>query len=144
MKVGELQMNCPIGIMLKKANLINFFEIYKFILIGICSVLIDFIFYFLFIYFHIFDPNISKKISFILGAIFAFYANRDYVFRVIKKNYFQYFGFATLYFISFMANSYVHDVVLIKSKVLMIAFLIATIVSTIINYIGQKFLIFRK
>ena len=122
----------------------NLFEIYRFLIVGICSVLIDFIFYYFFIYINLFDPDNSKRISFIIGAIFAFYANRSYVFKVIDKKIIQYFSFAFLYFASFSLNSIVHDFVLLKSEILLVSFLVATMVSTIINFCGQKFIIFKN
>ena len=65
----------------------NFLEIYRFLIVGVCSVTIDFLFYFFFIYFDFFDPNNAKRLSFIIGAIFAFYANRNYVFQVNEKKF---------------------------------------------------------
>ena len=122
----------------------SFLEIYRFIIVGICSVLIDFIFYYFFIYFNIFDPKIAKRLSFIIGAIFAFYANRNYVFSVTKRKISQYFSFAILYFTSFFLNSFVHDLIFLKTKITLISFLAATFVSTVTNFIGQKFLIFKE
>ena len=122
----------------------NYLEIYRFIIVGIISVSIDFFFYYFFIYFEILDPYNSKRISFILGAIFAFYANRNYVFKVNKKKFSQYIMFSILYFTSFVINSIVHDYVFLISKFTIIAFLCATFVSTVTNFIGQKFVIFKK
>jgi len=129
---------------MSKFNSKNFLEIYRFIIIGICSVSLDFLFYYLFIYFEILDPNNSKRISFIIGAIFAFYANRNYVFKVNEKKISQYAMFSILYFTSFILNSVVHDYIFLISKFTLIAFLCATFVSTVINFIGQKFIIFKK
>lgn len=122
----------------------NFLEIYRFLIVGICSVIIDFLFYYLFIFFEILDPNNSKRISFIIGAIFAFYANRNYVFRVNDKKFSQYILFSILYFISFILNSLVHDYIFLITSLTLVAFLFATFVSTIINFVGQKFIIFKE
>lgn len=122
----------------------DFFEAYRFILVGLCSVSIDFIFYYLFIYFDLFDPNNSKRVSFVIGAIFAFYANRSYVFKVVDKKISQFFLFCFLYFGSFVLNSLVHDYVYLFTKLTFLSFLCATAVSTITNYLGQKFVIFKK
>ena len=122
----------------------NFLEAYRFLLVGICSVSIDFIFYYLFIYFDIFDPNNSKRLSFVIGAIFAFFANRSYVFKISEKKASQFFLFCLLYFCSFILNSLVHDYIYLVSQITFISFLLATAVSTITNFIGQKFVIFRK
>ena len=122
----------------------NFLEIYRFLIVGICSVSIDFIFYYFFIYFDFFDPNNSKRISFIVGAIFAFYANRNYVFRINQKKFSQYIMFSILYFTSFILNSIVHDYIYLISNLTLVSFLCATMVSTITNFTGQKFLIFKN
>lgn len=129
---------------MEKFNKQNFLEIYRFLIVGICSVSIDFIFYYFFIYFDFFDPNNSKRISFIIGAIFAFYANRNYVFRVNQKKFSQYIMFSILYFTSFILNSIVHDYIYLISNLTLVSFLCATMVSTITNFTGQKFLIFKN
>lgn len=129
---------------MEKFNKQNFLEIYRFLIVGICSVSIDFIFYYLFIYFDFFDPNNSKRISFIIGAIFAFYSNRNYVFRVNQKKFSQYIMFSILYFTSFILNSIVHDYIYSISNLTLVSFLCATMVSTITNFTGQKFLIFKN
>ena len=115
---------------MEKFNNKKFLEIYRFIIVGIISVSIDFFFYYFFIYFEILDPNNSKRISFILGAIFAFHTNRNYVFKVNEKKFSQYIMFSILYFTSFIINSIVHDYVFLISKFTIIAFLCATFVST--------------
>lgn len=129
---------------MEKFNKQNFLEIYRFLIVGICSVSIDFVFYYLFIYFDFFDPNNSKRISFIIGAIFAFYSNRNYVFRVNQKKFSQYIMFSILYFTSFILNSIVHDYIYSISNLTLVSFLCATMVSTITNFTGQKFLIFKN
>ena len=122
----------------------SFLEIYRFLIVGICSVSIDFLFYYLFIYLDFLDPNVSKRISFIIGAIFAFYANRHYVFRVDEKKISQDLMFSFLYFTSFILNSLVHDYILLMSNLTFLSFLCATFVSTVTNFTGQKFIIFKK
>ena len=125
-------------------KIVNFFEIYRFIIVGIIAVTIDALVYFLLTFFGIFSYEHSKRISFISGAIFAFFFNRKYVFQIEKKNIYQFLGFGLLYFISFLLNGYSHDIVIYKLNIPAIAFLFATAVSTIINYLGQKFIIFKK
>ena len=125
-------------------KIINFFEIYKFIIIGIIAVSIDAFVYYLLGNFEFFSYEISKRISFICGAIFAFFFNRSYVFQIKHKNISQILGFSILYLISFLCNAFSHDFVLNKLGIPTVAFIFATAVSTIINYLGQKFIIFRK
>ena len=122
----------------------NFLEAYRFLVVGLCSVSIDFIFYYLFIYFDIFDPNNAKRLSFVTGAIFAFFANRSYVFRVSEKKVSQFILFCLLYLCSFIMNSLMHDYVYLITQITLISFFMATAVSTITNFLGQKFIIFRN
>ena len=129
---------------MQKIDKKSFLEAYRFILVGICSVTIDFVFYYLFIYFDFFDPNNSKRLSFIIGAIFAFFANRSYVFRISEKKNSQFILFSLLYFFSFILNTLVHDYVYFLTSITLISFLFATAVSTITNFLGQKFVIFKK
>jgi len=122
----------------------NFLEAYRFLLVGLCSVTIDFLFYYIFIHLNFLDPNNSKRLSFILGASFAFFANRSFVFKVEERKITQYIYFSILYFTSFIFNSLVHDYTYLFTKIIFLSFLVATGVSTIINFIGQKFIIFKK
>ena len=125
-------------------KIIDFFEIYKFIIIGIIAVSIDAFVYYLLGNFEFFSYEISKRISFICGAAFAFFFNRSYVFQIKHKNIKQILGFSILYFISFFCNAFSHDFVLNKLDIPTVAFIFATTVSTIINYLGQKFIVFKK
>ena len=125
-------------------KIINFFEIYKFIIIGIIAVSIDAFVYFLLGNFEFFSYEISKRISFICGAVFAFFFNRSYVFQIKHKNVRQILGFSILYFTSFLSNASSHDFVLNKLGIPFVAFIFATAISTTINYLGQKFIIFKK
>jgi len=119
------------------------FQIYRFIFVGIITVSLDAFFYFLLINLNFFTIYNCKRISFILGSIFAFYANREFVFKVKNKTKKQLLYFAILYFSSFIINSISHDFVVLIFNIKILAFIIATGFSTLINYIGQKYLVFR-
>jgi len=43
-----------------------------------------------------------------------------------------------------LCNAFSHDFVLNKLDIPAVAFIFATAISTIINYLGQKFIIFKK
>ena len=68
-------------------KILDFFEIYRFLIVGIITVTIDALVYFLLTFFGVFSYELSKRISFIAGAIFAFFFNRKYVFQIEKKKY---------------------------------------------------------
>jgi len=126
-----------------KFNFKSFYDVYRFIFVGIGAVTIDALVYFFLTFLTILSFEYSKRISFICGSVFAFYLNRNYVFKVKNKNISQYFSFSILYLFSFLMNSIAHDLILDKTEYSPIAFLIATALSTIINYLGQKFIVFK-
>jgi putative flippase GtrA len=52
--------------------------------------------------------------------------------------------FTLVYITGFVLNSYFHDLILHQSQNNVFSVLIATVVSVIWNYFGQKFVVFRK
>ena len=133
---------------LKKLNIFikkfQYVEVYKFIFIGILIVSIDALFYYLLTFLDLTSFQVSKRISFVIGAIFAFVLNRNYVFFYNKRNLSQFFYFIGLYFTSFIINTLTHDYIFMISNIPLISFLIATLISATLNFIGMKFFIFKK
>ncbi len=118
-------------------------EIGRFGLVGIMSVIIDAVVYFMCINMDFLSPENAKRTGFVSGAIFGFFMNRDFTFRVETKNLKQPIRFAGLYMTSFLANSLSHDLIFLQFQVPFLSFIIATAVSTIINYVGQRYYVFR-
>lgn len=121
----------------------HFSEALRFIAVGVLAVLTDFVFYYLLSNFGI-NVNIAKLISFILGATIGFVLNKTWTFKSNGKLNKEIMFFSILYFISLNANVFSNKLILEISQNKLLAFLIATGVSTLINYIGQKFIVFRK
>ena len=118
-------------------------EIIFYIIVGITSVIIDFSSYnFLTNIFYLDNSN-SKRISYLIGSIFSFLLNKRITFKSPKKNFKEPILFSIIYLFSFVLNSVVHDIMLeyIDGNY---PFVIATFVSIIINFIGQKFIVFKK
>ena len=122
----------------------NFIQIYRFLIVGIIVVSVDGFFYFLLNNYEILTPEISKRISFIIGAILAFILNKNYVFFSSKNNLREPIYFTLLYFSSFLINSISHDIILYLFNIKLFAFLCATAISTVINFSGQKYIVFKK
>ena len=118
-------------------------ELIKYVLIGAFVVLIDFLLYHFF--YKVFQINFSnsKRLSYVSGTIVSFFLNKYITFDSPKKNLNEAFLFGTLYFVSFSFNSLSHDFLLNYFSG-NYPFYIATIVSIIINYLGQKFIVFKK
>jgi putative flippase GtrA len=118
-------------------------EIIFYIIVGITSVVIDFLFYlFLTNIFYLNNSN-SKRISYLIGSTSSFLLNKRITFKSPKKTFKEPILFSIVYLFSFVLNSFTHDIMLeyIDGSY---PFIIATFISVIINYIGQKFIVFKK
>lgn len=130
-------------------------EISRFILSGILAVLTDtFVYYILS---HFIDLSLAKGISFLTGTITAYLMNKYYTFEQKRKSIKEVIKFLLLYLVSLAANVGVNKVCLLIlpsafsyisflnnfQAVKLFSFLCATGTSTIINFSGQKFWVFK-
>ena len=120
------------------------FEFSKYIFVGIITVAIDITLYFIFINLFFINHEISKKISFCGGAIFSFIGNKYFTFKSNNNFKRQAIMFSILYFTTFFINTYTHDLLWVNYENEIIAVCAATIISVVVNYLGQKFIIFSK
>ncbi len=116
-------------------------EIKRFLVAGFSAVGTDLIVYYLLLKF--LDHSIAKTISFIAGTIVAYFINKYWTFEKHTKSIKEVISFALLYTITLFANVGVNDLVMNKFNFVILAFLVATVVSTILNFIGQKWWVFR-
>ena len=121
-------------------------QVGRFLIVGITTVLIDFVIYILLLFFD-FETDLSKAASFSGGAIFAYFANRGYTFKSQRKGLLSFALFSVLYILTLTINVSMNELILSvfdKTKLLIIfAFVVATGLSAAINYIGMKYIIFR-
>ena len=123
----------------------DFGELARFLVVGLSAVAVDFCVYFAIIHFSpAFSTSIAKAISFVSGAFVSFLANRGFVFRSDGRASRQVGPFAILYLISLAANNAVNAVVLAVTTLKLFAWLCATGTSTITNFLGMKFIVFKK
>ena len=119
-------------------------QILKFLLVGGIAVAIDAISYALLVDQAEIAHGISKRISFVLGSIWAFWANKYFTFESPVPPTKEILLFSVLYLSTFLANGWMHDFVFEASALDWLSFLVATATSTTINFLGQKFVVFRK
>ena len=122
------------------------YEVARFLIVGGTTVLIDLIFYFTLIYMG-FDTSLSKGISFSVGTVFAYFANRNYTFQSSMGGFFRFIVFTLLYLSTLVVNVVSNEIVL-KLTIqingsLMIAFIIATSLSATLNFTGMKYIVFK-
>lgn len=117
-------------------------EILCFLVGGGSAVAIDFIVYILLK--SNFSTSMAKTISFILGASVGFVINKLWTFKSRKFCYVEILKYIILYACSAAVNTFVNKGMLSLFHLTVLAFLTATGCSTIINFLGQKFFVFRK
>lgn len=127
-------------------------ELSRFIIIGVIATLADFLIY---SFGHQYLPYaVAKTFSFILGSCLAYFLNQRFTFKQENHQKKQVIRFSVLYVITMCVNVSMNSLsiaVLTKwivfpwlshSAMLAIAFVFATGISTILNFIGQKFWVF--
>lgn len=122
-------------------------EILVFILVGVLTVLIDFISYqYLYLY-STFNINAAKGLGFCAGTSFAYLANRFWTFGNKANVSGSIYRFIPLYFCTLAINISVNVVVLDALNYFMhiehVAFIVATACSAVLNFLGMKFYVFR-
>lgn len=121
-------------------------QVLIFLIIGLITVLIDYLTYRC-LFFFFFNVNIAKSTGFVFGSIFSFVTNRKITFDMKEHFSSHLIKFILLYFTSLVINVFVNSILLellIKSNLkVQISFLLATIISAIINFVGMKYVVFK-
>ena len=116
-------------------------EMKRFLVAGLSAVGTDLITYYIMLNF--LHHDIAKAISFLIGTVVAFVINKYWTFEKNEKSYKEMMKFGVLYSVTLGANVMTNNVVLEYTNIVFLAFLIATGISTVLNFIGQKFWVFR-
>ena len=116
-------------------------ELLRFLVAGLSAVATDMVTYYILLNF--LNPDISKGISFLLGTIVAYLVNKYWTFEKKEKSYSEIIKFGVLYSITLAANVITNKMVMGSINIVFIAFIIATGVSTVLNFIGQKWWVFK-
>ncbi|CCN47648.1 putative membrane protein with GtrA-like domain [Vibrio nigripulchritudo MADA3029] len=122
-------------------------ELSKFLVVGLSTVAIDFLAYMTFLFLGVNTSN-SKALSFLMGTVFAFFANKSWTFGNKSNSLKSAVPFLILYSISMTLNTKINSVMLYLMDEsllsLSIAFIVATGFSAIFNFVGMKFFVFKK
>ena len=125
----------------------KFFELIRYFIVGLSTVLIDFFIYKFLSNFLIIE--ISKTLSFLTGSLWSYQLNRLWTFKNIKPKLSQFIKYLVIHISSLFLNVLVNSL-LIKILPtnflwrLNLAFTFATLASAIYNFLFIKFLIFNK
>jgi putative flippase GtrA len=116
-------------------------EIRRFLIAGCSAVGTDLLSYYIMLNF--LSHDIAKTISFVLGTIVAYIINKYWTFEKYEKSYKEILKFGFLYTSTLGANVITNKIILQITDMVFLAFLMATGVSTVLNFIGQKWWVFK-
>lgn len=117
-------------------------ELLKFCVGGGSAVAADYLFYRLLQYLGL-EIWAAKALSYIIGAAIGFVINKLWTFGSKKFKTSEIIKYVVLYAASAGINAAVNSLVIWLTGIKILAFLAATGVSTVINFLGQKFFVFR-
>lgn len=117
-------------------------QLARFLVVGISAVATDFLCYFTLLTFLSHAP--AKSISFVAGTVIAYFLNKYWTFAQKTYSHAELGRFIILYTSTLAANVAVNTLSLtIIPELTLLAFLAATGTSTILNFIGQKWWVFK-
>ncbi|MEW9501056.1 GtrA family protein [Jeotgalibacillus marinus] len=118
-------------------------QIKRFMIAGFSAVTMDTLVYFLLV--QLYSPSLSKVLSFLCGTLVAYLLNKFWTFKKNSHSLSEVLKFIILYTSTLVVNVSVNALCLIYiSSAKPIAFVIATGASTILNFTGQKWWVFKK
>lgn len=122
-------------------------ELRRFLIVGVTTVLIDFICYHLMLLLiNSYAP--AKAFGFIMGSIFAYFINKIWTFRHRNVANYSVSKFALLYMTTLMINVGLNGIFILMFGTawlsVQLAFLIATGTSAVINFMGMKRFVFVR
>lgn len=118
-------------------------ELSMYLVVGVCAVFTDYGTYMLLR--DSISTSSAKTISYIAGMLVAFVLNRSWTFKSTKKAHVDFIKFTILYITSLGLNVATNHIMLFVFPVYVtFAFLVATGVSVVTNYVGQKFWVFAN
>lgn len=116
-------------------------ELKRFLVAGLSAVGTDLVMYYVLLNF--LTTITSKAISFLLGTIIAFIINKYWTFEKYEKSIKEIFMFGILYSFTLGINVLTNKIVIESTNIILLGFFVATSFSTVLNFLGQKFWIFK-
>jgi putative flippase GtrA len=123
-------------------------ELAIFLVVGAATVLVDFISYRGLIGLQVMEVDTAKATGFLVGTLFAYFANRFWTFD--RKSHVPGSGwrFSALYAstlgVNVLINAFALKLLADVAASIQLAFLLATGVSACLNFLGMKLFVFRS
>lgn len=123
-------------------------ELALFLAVGTLTVLVDFAVYRGLVWTGTVNVNVAKGVSFLVGTVFAYFANRYWTFGHYLPALGSTWRFAVLYSATLGTNVLLNELSLkllgASAGAVQWAFLMATAVSAALNFLGMKFFVFKS
>ena len=121
-------------------------ELAIFLVVGGLTVMVDYLTYRSIVWTGLLETNLAKGAGFLTGTIFAYFANRLWTFGARVHAAGSAWRFAALYALTLLINIYANALMLSVLTGLaypvQAAFVIATGLSTTLNFLGMKHFVF--
>lgn len=124
----------------------KFLELIKFGIVGVLNTLVDFVIYTILVFLFNMLPSISQGISYSAGIVNSFILNRRWTFKQAKESNTkkQAMKFILVNGVSLAASSFVIGLLTTTLGFnVIIAKLIVTALTQVINYLGYKLIVFK-
>lgn len=122
-------------------------ELAIFLIVGATTVLVDFVSYRGLIGFDVMAVDMAKTTGFLVGTLFAYFANRSWTFGHKLHVPGSAWRFAILYAgtlgANVVINAYALKLLADTASAIQLAFLIATGASACLNFLGMKLVVFK-
>ena len=116
-------------------------------MVGISNIFVDYSVYRLLLIW--FDISFAKGLAFLCGTFFSYYFNRKWTFSCARPGLLQFGKFLSVYGVVLLINVAANATALstfapdLHLRV-MWAYLIATVLSALLNFLGMKFFVFQR
>jgi putative flippase GtrA len=118
-------------------------ELLRFLISGITAVSVDCLSYSSLLYIGT-APAIAKGIGFLFGTLVTYFLNKFWTFQKPHREWQEVLRFVSVYALSMGINIGINHIFLEKTGIVILAFLCATAVSTVFNFICLKLFVFKK
>jgi len=121
-------------------------ELAIFLFVGSLTVMVDYLTYRGIVWTGLLETNLAKGAGFLMGTVFAYFANRLWTFGARAHVVGSAWRFVALYTLTLLVNIYVNLLMLSVLSDLFypvqVAFVVATGLSATLNFLGMKYFVF--
>ena len=89
------------------------------------------------------DASWAKRLSFACIIVWSYFAHKRFTFGQRGVSVGEPLRFAALFLVGWITNSAVHDLTAIRGEAGQLAFILATAAWACLNFLGQRFFVFR-